>query len=287
MREARIAEQARALVAQRGQFGDHRLVVGLAAIVAARDPGAERLLAQFAAGGELQERFDAGAAERHRVLAFQPALLGGAARGRLGEVRQAGEIALAERHHVGLLVGEHVLPEGRAEARQPLADLLEPLFRRRVEPRAGPAEHRVVALQHARLLGRQAELATRLCTASTRANSRSFRWISFQWRDEHRRHVALDRLDRLAGMRSRQHVEHAGDARQQPARPLQRRHGVVETRFRRVGRDRVDLGPVPRQRLVEGGRKVLRLDLCQRRRPEWPVPFGKQRICGGLRCHQA
>ena len=91
--------------------------------------------------------------ERHRVLALQPALLGGAARGGAGEIRQAGEIALGKRHHVGLLVGEHVLPERRAEARQPLADLLQPLLRRRIEPGAGAAEQRVIALQHARLLG--------------------------------------------------------------------------------------------------------------------------------------
>ena len=39
-----------------------------------------------------------------------------------------------ERHHLGLLVGEHVLPEGRAEGRQPLADLLQPLLCRRIEP---------------------------------------------------------------------------------------------------------------------------------------------------------
>ena len=61
MRERLVAEQPRALGAQRHHLGDDRLVVGLAAAVAARDPGAERLLAQIAARGKLQERLDAGA----------------------------------------------------------------------------------------------------------------------------------------------------------------------------------------------------------------------------------
>ena len=63
MRERRIAEQPRALGAQCHHLGDDRLVVGRAAAVAARDPGAKDLLAQIAAGGELQERLDARARE--------------------------------------------------------------------------------------------------------------------------------------------------------------------------------------------------------------------------------
>src|SRR5215510_14837380 len=49
VREALIAEESRALGAQRQNLGDDRLIVGLAATVAARDPGAEDLLAQLAA----------------------------------------------------------------------------------------------------------------------------------------------------------------------------------------------------------------------------------------------
>ncbi len=123
------------------------------AVVAARDPRPERLLAQLAPGGELQERLDAGAAERDRILALQAALLRGPARGGAGEIRQSGEIVLAKRHHVGLFVRQHVLAEGRAETGEAIPDLLQPLLGGRIKSRARAAEQRVVALQHARLLG--------------------------------------------------------------------------------------------------------------------------------------
>src|SRR5262249_39031862 len=47
VREAPIAEQPRALGTQRQYLGDDRLVIGLAAAIAARNPGAEDFLAQL------------------------------------------------------------------------------------------------------------------------------------------------------------------------------------------------------------------------------------------------
>ena len=141
MREGRIAEQLGALGAQRHGLGDDRLVVGLVAVVAAGDPGAERLLAQIAARRELQERLDAGARQRDDVLAGHAALFGGGGRGLAQEIGQAGEIGLAvQLHRVGLLVGQHVLAERRAERRQPLDDRGEALLlvrRRAPRPRGG------------------------------------------------------------------------------------------------------------------------------------------------------
>src|SRR5258706_4466242 len=46
-------------LAQCNHLGDDRLVVGCAAVVAARDPGAKCLFAQVAPGRELEERLDA------------------------------------------------------------------------------------------------------------------------------------------------------------------------------------------------------------------------------------
>ena len=131
----------------------------VAAAVAARDPGAEDLLAQIPARGKLQERLDAGARDRDDVLAGEPALLGRCPRRRAHEIGQAREVVLALEHErIALLVRQHVLAEGGAERRQPLVDLGEPRLRRGIERGAGALEHQVVALEHALLLGGEAEL---------------------------------------------------------------------------------------------------------------------------------
>ena len=92
--------------------------------------------------------------ERLKVTAWpaRPRSSASPARRRARKIRQAGEVVLGERQHVSLLVGEHVLAEGRAEAGEPVADLLQPLLGGGIEPGAGAAEERVVALQHPRLL---------------------------------------------------------------------------------------------------------------------------------------
>ena len=74
MGEVGIAEQAGALGAKPHHLGDDRLVVGRAAIVAARNEGAIDLFAQVAPLGELQERLGARTRQRHDV-AVEPALL--------------------------------------------------------------------------------------------------------------------------------------------------------------------------------------------------------------------
>ena len=51
-----------------------------------------------------------------------------------------------------------------------------------------------------------------------------------------------------------------------------------------IGGDGVDLGAVRRQRPVEGGAEMLRLDVGERRQAERAGPVGKQRVFGsGLR----
>src|SRR6478672_235974 len=69
MREGLVAEQPRAFGAKPQHLRDDRLVVGLAAIVAARDPGAEDFFAQIPPRRELQEWLDARTAERDHMLA--------------------------------------------------------------------------------------------------------------------------------------------------------------------------------------------------------------------------
>ena len=172
MGERRIAEQPRALDAQRHHLGDHRLVVGGAAAVAARDPGAEDFFAQIAPRRELQERLDARARQGDDVLARQAALLGGFARGRAHEIGQAGQVLLAVEHQrVALLVGEHVLAERGVEDGEPLVDRGEPLLRRRIERGAGARELHMMALEHALLLGRQRQPVARAMQARRSAGT--------------------------------------------------------------------------------------------------------------------
>ena len=157
MGEVGIAEQPGALGAQPHHLGDDRLVVGLAAIVAARDERAINLFAQVAALREFQERLGARTRQRHDI-AVQAAFL------RIGfhrlahEVGQAGKLGLVVQGECeALLVGEHILAERCAELRQPLDDLRQPLFRLAVERGAGAAKGCVIALEHALLLGGKVE----------------------------------------------------------------------------------------------------------------------------------
>ena len=84
-------------------------------------------------------------------LPFRPALLRRLGRGLAQEGRQAVEIRLAvENELIGFLVGQHVLRELRAEAREPLGDRGEPLLLLRPELRAGAHEDGVVAVEDAR-----------------------------------------------------------------------------------------------------------------------------------------
>ena len=92
---------------------------------------------------------------------------------RLGK---AGEIRVAFEHQrVGALVGEHVLPELRAEHREPLGDLREPLLLLRVERRR-PGGRRRDAGARARALcsAERPSVASRSFSASTRRKSASF-----------------------------------------------------------------------------------------------------------------
>ena len=157
--EGGVAEQPRPLGAQPHGLGDDRLVVGRPAAVAAGDPGEEGLLAQVAPARRRQERLDAGACQGDRVFARVAALLSGLLRRRPLRGAQAGEVVLGFQHQgIRLLVGEHVLAERGAERGEPLPDLGDAPLAGGVEAGSGAAEGHLVALQHARLLGRKSKL---------------------------------------------------------------------------------------------------------------------------------
>ncbi len=218
LREGLVAQQPRALGAQRHHLGDDRLVVGFAAAVAARDPGAERLLAQVAARGKLQERLDARPPERDQMLAGKPALLGVGAQRRAHEVGQAREVVLALQHELpALLVGEHVLAERRAERREAFADLGEPRFCRGVERRAGALERHMVAIEHALLFGGEAKLAATAMQRVDPLEQRAVQVDRVPVLGALRRDRKLDLLDRVAGVGAGEHVKDAVDPGQRLA----------------------------------------------------------------------
>ena len=106
---------------------------------------------------KLQERLDGGARQRDRIT-VDAALARVRPQRLAGEVRQPSELGFAVKlQQKRLLVGKHVLAECGTERGEPLDNLGEPLLGGGVEPGAGAAEIRVVALQHAFLLGVELE----------------------------------------------------------------------------------------------------------------------------------
>ena len=96
-----------------------------------------------------------------------------------------------------------------------------------------------------------------------------------------RRHVALDRLDRLAGIGAGHDEEYVGDAVEVVTAFFQRNDGVVESGRGRVGGDGIKLGAVRGQRPVEGRAKMLGRQRREGRQAKGTGPVGKQRVLGG------
>ena len=220
--------------------------------------------------------------ERDSVIACLPGLprSAGRLRGRgAHRVGQAGEIGLAVQHQqIVLLVGQHVLAELRAERRRPLGDLRQARLGLLVELGTGLDEAAMVALEHARLLQRQAEL---LAILHQRVDAREQLGVLV---DGHavlgiaRRHLALDGLDLGRGVGARQIEEHGRDPIQQPAGTLQRVDRVGEGRRRAVVGDGGDLLEVLGEALLDGREEVLGAYLVERRHLERRRPALQQRV---------
>ena len=108
---------------------------------------------------------------------------------------------------IGLLVGQHVLPELGAEARQPLVDGGEAVLRRLVQRGAGPHEAGVIAVEDAGLLRREAERGAPPPEVVDAGKERPVEVEGIIVAGEQRRDVALDRLQRLAGVGAGQDEE--------------------------------------------------------------------------------
>ena len=149
-----VAQETRALGSQAHHFGGDGAIVGRAAVLAPRRPGAEGGLPQIPPRRELQERLDAGSRQGHGIFAGMAAV-GGDARGAGDEkVWQTFKVALIEQHEPVFLVLEHILAELSGERRQPLRDRGQSRFGLRLGACARAGEIEMIAIEHARLFGR-------------------------------------------------------------------------------------------------------------------------------------
>ncbi len=279
MRKGRIAEQTGTLGAQRQHLRDDRAVVGRAAAGAARDPGRKIFSRRSRRVRELQERLDAGARQGDHVAVRDVTLLGGGARRGAHEIRQAGEIALALEHErVFLLVGQQVLAERRAERGEPLVDLGQARLRRRGQRGAGARVLDVIALEHAPLLGREAELVAPTMQGIDAAEQALVHQDPVPVLGAARRQHALDLHDRIIGVRAGEQMEHPGHTLQQPAGGFERVDGIGEGRLGGITGNGGDLALMLRKGGIVGRAEMRRFDLRERRHAERAGPWCQQGI---------
>ncbi len=206
-------------------------------------------------------------------------LVGGDAGGGFAQrLRQAVEVALLQHQPPGLLVLQDVLRELRRQRRQPLVDLGDARLLLGAQLGAGPHQPLVAQLQHAPLLVGEVEFVAPLVEIGDALEDPPVEHHRRLVRGELRRHLALDRLQRLVGVRAGEIVEDGGDLFDQPGALLQRHDGVVERRLGGLTRDGGDLRLVLLQRRRERRLEVLRLDLLERRQAEGGAPARQQRI---------
>ena len=94
--------------------------------------------------------------------------------------------------------------------------------------------------------------------------------------------VALQRLDRVIGVRAGKVEEHRRDPVQPLLGPLHRLDGIGKARRLRIGRDRIDVRARLRHRRLEGGRELPGVDRGERGQSERRVPIVEQRgFCRG------
>ena len=178
-----------------------------------------------------------------------------------------------------MLVLEHALAEAGAEHREPLADLGEPLPRRRVEPGAGAPENHEIPFQHAGLLGVEAG-GLGFERGEPREQGR-VHMDGVPVGGQARHDIALEREQRLVAVGADEGEEHCGHPGERPARAFERRDGVGEGRRGRLRRDRHDLVAVLRERRREGRAEMLGRDRGERGRRKRRVPGGEERVRAG------
>ena len=191
----------------------------------------------------------------------QPAFGRARRRGVEQRIRQTGAISgVSSASTIGVLVGQHILAELRAEGGEALVDLGEPRFGVRREPRAVAHERDVIERQRARLLGIEAQAVAR---RPQRLDAREQRIVEINFAAgarQNRRDVALDRLQRVVAVGAGEIEKHRRDAIERRAAALQRLDRIVERSWRRIVGDRGDFRALFAKRRLERRREMLGLD---------------------------
>ena len=152
------------------------------------------------------------------------------------------------------------------------------------ELRAGADEIEMMALEHAKGFRVEAEAGARLMERIDAAEEGRVQIDLVPVLGDDGRHVALDLLQRVVGMRRGQVEHHELDARQRATGILERRNRVREGRRLGIPRDQRDLLFVPGQRAVVSRAEMLRRDAVERRGLEGGGPGLEERVaghCGG------
>ena len=262
----RVAQQLRALGAQRQDAGDGGVGVVRVAVVAAADERAPDLLAQVAAGRVLEERLHRRARVEHRALGLDAARLRGGGQRRARRRGQAVEVALGvEDEPVFVLVGEQRLREPGVQARQLLVDRGQSRLGRGVQARAGAHEVGVQQPRQPLLLRVESRVAT-LGVDRVDAPVQPLvlddpvRMRRQQWRD-----LALHRLHGGVVQRRGVDMEDRRRAAQRATAAFHGRDRVLEARRRGIGGDGVDLGQLRRHAREQRRLEVLDADPVERR----------------------
>ena len=198
--------------------------------------------------------------------------------GRSGGARPGCRGLSLKLEHVGLLVLEHVLGKAGSEGGEPFGDFRETCFGGSIKTGPRPAEGRVIAFEHARLLGAERELAALAPECVDACKQCVIEPDLIPVRGELGRDLALDRQQGVVAVCACERVKQRRDACERPAAALQRRDCIVETRRLRVGRNGIDLAQVRGERLHEPVAERVRRDFGKWRHLERGVPGGEDRV---------
>ncbi|MNM64642.1 hypothetical protein D3C81_760490 [compost metagenome] len=276
-----VAEQGSPFGAQFRQLQHDGAVVELAALAAAVQGGIHQALARLAVRQYGQRRLAAGVDQGDDELAVQAAFLGGRG-GRIDiAVRHAGQFgARVDNDALGIGFLQHVLREGRFQARLLGVVGLQLVLIRIGQFGAGAHEIRVIAFQQAQGFGIEAQLVALGVQGVDAGKQFRVQGDGVAMRGQFRRHVHFHRFQHAVGV-GRGHVaEDALHAVQQLPRTLEGHDGVFKRGRLAVIGDRIDFGQLALHALGKGRRIVLILDQAKLRHLERQRAGFQQGILG-------